>query len=97
MIFRPRFHRSYSSNNTPDSTGDALRGRPGLPGVAERILVVDTAVALRSTKLHISDPRPVRDGLIAATALIHGMPVVTRNTADFETTDAATLNPWLPR
>jgi predicted nucleic acid-binding protein len=68
-----------------------------LPAFADRILSVDTAVALRSAQLHIPDPRPVRDGLIAATALVHGMTVVTRNTADFETTGAATLNPWLAR
>lgn len=68
-----------------------------LPAFAERILAVDTAVALRSAKLHIPDPRPVRDALIAATALVHGMTVVTRNTTDFETTGAATLNPWLAR
>ncbi len=66
-----------------------------LPAFAERILAVDTAVALRGAGLHIPNPRPVRDALIAATALVHGMTVVTRNTADFEPTGAATLNPWL--
>jgi len=40
------------------------------------------------------DPRPVRDGLIAATALVHGMTVVTRNLADFDPSGVATLNPW---
>lgn len=68
-----------------------------LPAFANRILSIDVAVALRSAQLHIPDPRPVRDGLIAATALVHGMTVVTRNTADFEPTGAATLNPWLAR
>jgi predicted nucleic acid-binding protein len=67
-----------------------------LPAFDNRILAVDVAVALRSAQLHIPDPRPVRDGMIAATALVHGMTVVTRNTADFEPTGAATLNPWLP-
>src|SRR5689334_19513239 len=46
---------------------------------AERILPVDTAVARRGAELHVPDPRPVRDSLIAATALVHQMPVVTRN------------------
>ncbi|MDO8789844.1 MAG: type II toxin-antitoxin system VapC family toxin [Sulfuritalea sp.] len=68
-----------------------------LPAFDNRILSVDVAVALRSAQLHIPDPCPVRDGLIAATALVHGMTVVTRNTADFEPTGAATLNPWLAR
>jgi len=59
-----------------------------------RVLPVDTAVARRSAALHVPDPRPIRDGLIAATALIHGMTVVTRNVADFEPTGVPLLNPW---
>lgn len=66
-----------------------------LPAFTGRILVVDIAVAQRSARLHVPDPRPVRDGLIAATALVHGMTVVTRNVADFEPTGAPTLNPWI--
>lgn len=66
-----------------------------LPAFKGRILTVDTAVALRSARLHVPDPRPVRDGLIAATALVHGMTVVTRNVSDFESTGAAILNPWI--
>jgi toxin FitB len=65
-----------------------------LPAFADRILPVDTAVALRNARLHVPDPRPVRDGLIAATALVHGMQVVTRNTADFGPTGVDTINPW---
>jgi toxin FitB len=60
----------------------------------DRILPVDAAVARRGARLHVPDPRPLRDGLIAATALVHGMMVVTRNVADFEPTGVATLNPW---
>lgn len=66
-----------------------------LPAFADRILSVDTTVVVRSARLHVPDPRPVRDGLIAATALVHGMTVVTRNTADFESTGAMILNPWM--
>ena len=65
-----------------------------LPAFAGRILPVDTAVAQRSAKLHVPDPRPVRDGLIGATALVHGMTVVTRNVADFEPFGVLLLNPW---
>ena len=68
-----------------------------LPAFAERILPVDTAVALRSARLHIPEPRPVRDALIAATALVHGMSVVTRNVPDFEPTGAVVINPWQAR
>jgi predicted nucleic acid-binding protein len=67
-----------------------------LPAFAGRILPVDTTVALKSARLHVPDPRPVRDGLIAATALAHGLTVVTRNVADFTSTGVATLNPWNP-
>ena len=65
-----------------------------LPAFAGRILPVDTAVALRSAALHAPEPRPVRGALIAATALVHGMTVVTRNVADFENMGVACLNPW---
>jgi toxin FitB len=65
-----------------------------LPAFAGRVLAVDLAVARHSAELHVPDPRPVRDGLIAATALVHGMTVVTRNTADFEPTGVVTLDPW---
>ncbi|HMF78396.1 MAG TPA: type II toxin-antitoxin system VapC family toxin [Bryobacteraceae bacterium] len=65
-----------------------------LPAFSGRILAVDTAVAQRSARLHVPDPRPVRDGLIAGTALVHGMTVVTRNVADFEPTGVPILNPW---
>ena len=59
-----------------------------------RILAVDSTVALRCARLHIPDPRSERDALIAATALVHGMTVVTRNVEDFEATGVTLLNPW---
>jgi toxin FitB len=65
-----------------------------LPAFTGRILAVDTAVALRSALLQVPNPHLVRDGLIAATALVHGMTVVTRNVADFEPTGVPTINPW---
>lgn len=67
-----------------------------LPAFVERILPVDTAVALRSAMLHIPEPRPVCDALIAATALVHGLSVVTRNVSDFEPTGVLVINPWQP-
>jgi len=66
-----------------------------LPTFAERILVVDTPVALRGAALQVPNPRSYRDALIAATALVHGMTVVTRNVKDFKDTGVALLNPWL--
>ncbi|CDH05389.1 Putative plasmid stability protein StbB (PIN domain) [Xenorhabdus bovienii str. oregonense] len=65
-----------------------------LPEFAERTLPVDTAVAQRCARLHVPDRSSERDALIAATALVHGMTVVTRNVADFQPTGVTILNPW---
>ena len=65
-----------------------------LPEFSRRILPIDTSIVLRSAGFHVPNPHPVRDGLIAATALIHGMTVVTRNVVHFEATGAAVINPW---
>ncbi|MGB6539072.1 MAG: type II toxin-antitoxin system VapC family toxin [Xanthobacteraceae bacterium] len=59
-----------------------------------RVLPIDTAVARRCARLHVPDRRADRDALIAATAMVHGLTVVTRNVADFEPTGVALLNPW---
>ena len=66
-----------------------------LPAFASRILPVDMIVAQRSARLHVPNPHPIRDGLIAATAMVHGMTVVTRNGDDFEPTGVQILNPWM--
>jgi predicted nucleic acid-binding protein len=65
-----------------------------LPEFSGRTLPVDTAVAQRCARLHVPDKRGERDALIAATALVHGMTVVTRNVADFMNTGVAIVNPW---
>ncbi|CDF94015.1 MULTISPECIES: type II toxin-antitoxin system VapC family toxin [unclassified Pseudomonas] len=66
-----------------------------LPAFAGRILAVDRAVALRCARLHVPDRSNECDALIAATALIHGLTVVTRNVADFEGSGVTLLNPWV--
>ncbi len=66
-----------------------------LTRLATRILTIDVAIARRCASLHVPDPRPERDALIAATALTHRLTVVTRNTVDFEPMGVALLNPWL--
>ena len=65
-----------------------------LPEFSGRVLPVDTEVARRCARLHVPDPRAQRDALIAATALVHGMTMVTRNLADFEPTGVKLVNPW---
>lgn len=65
-----------------------------LPAFSERILPLDIAVAQRCAKLHVPDRKTDRDAIIAATALVHGMIVVTRNIKDFAQIKVETLNPW---
>jgi toxin FitB len=82
------------------SQGAALRSwldLQVLPAFSGRILAVDTVVALRCARLHAPDPRSDRDALIAATALVHGLIIVTRNVADFAPTGVPILNPWIAR
>jgi predicted nucleic acid-binding protein len=67
-----------------------------LPNFAGRILPIDLAVVRQCARLQVPKPRPVLDALIAATALVHGMTIATRNTKDFEATGARIVNPWLP-
>jgi predicted nucleic acid-binding protein len=61
---------------------------------SRQILPIDGPIARRSAALHVPDPRPERDALIAATALTHRLTVVTRNVSDFEPMGVALLNPW---
>lgn len=65
-----------------------------LPAFSDRILPVDTAVARRCASLHVPDPCSDRDALIAATALVHGMTLATRNVDDFKPTGVEVLDPW---
>lgn len=65
-----------------------------LPAFAGRVLAIDIAVARRCAQLHVPDPKSERDAFIAATALVHGMTVVTRNVGDFRSIDVALLDPW---
>jgi predicted nucleic acid-binding protein len=65
-----------------------------LPSFAGRVLPIDTDVARRCARLHVPNPQGERDALIAATALVHGMSVVTRNVSDFASTGVRIINPW---
>lgn len=65
-----------------------------LPAFDGRVLPIDTRVALACAALHVPDPRAERDALIAATAQVHAMTVVTRNVSDFAGTGVDVFNPW---
>jgi toxin FitB len=65
-----------------------------LPEFSGRTLPINTAVAQRCAQLHVPDMRGERDAFIAATALVHGMTMVTRNVTDFEPTGVTLINPW---
>lgn len=65
-----------------------------LPVFSERIFDIDVVIARCCAKLYIPDPCSDRDAMIAATALVHGMTVVTRNVDDFRSTGVDILNPW---
>ena len=63
----------------------------------QHILPVDSTVARRAAALHVPDPAPIADALIAATALTHRMVLVTRNAGDFRRFEGLTIiNPWDP-
>jgi len=63
-------------------------------GFAPHILPVDLPVALKCGELHVPDRRPFRDALLAATALVHRLTVVTGNVNDFAPMGVAFINPW---
>jgi len=67
-----------------------------LPAFADRVLPIETAVARSCARMHVPDPRSDRDALIAATALVHGLTVVTRNVSNFAPLGVPTLDPWDP-
>ena len=65
-----------------------------LPAFSDRIIAVDTTIARCCAKLHVPDPQSDRDALIAATAIVHDMIVVTRNVNDFISSGVSIINPW---
>ena len=77
--------------------GERLRSWMDLhvqPEFLKRTLPVDSALALTCGRLHVPDPRAERDALIAATAIVHGLAVVTGNPTDFQATGVALIDPW---
>ncbi|MCV7194326.1 type II toxin-antitoxin system VapC family toxin [Mycolicibacterium brumae] len=65
------------------------------PMFDRRLLPVDEPTAVTAARLHIPDPLPEMDALIAATAIAHDLVLVTRNVGDFHRTGVRLLNPWV--
>ena len=65
-----------------------------MPAFSGRILPVDDRIASLAASLHVPDPAPFADSLIAATAIVHGYSVVTRNARDFQFPGVFVINPW---
>ena len=66
-------------------------------GYGKRILPITEAIAVEWGRLAALRPRGDADGLIAATAIVHNLVLVTRNVADFSDTPVTLINPWEPR
>ena len=64
------------------------------PNFGGAILPVTSDVLRRCAPLHVPDPRPMLYSLLAATALAHGLTMVTRNVRHFSFPGLAVLNPW---
>lgn len=85
--------KARSDEGQARSIGLWLHGNV-IPTFGARILPVTMPVALKCAELHVPDRKPERDALIAATAIVHGLTVVTRNVKDFAPTGVPTFNPW---
>lgn len=91
-------HGVLLAERSDPAKGEVLRGwldSSVVPAFSDRIVPVDASVATRAAALHVPDPTPFRDALIGATALVHGMIMVTRNVHDFERfARLGVVNPW---
>lgn len=65
-----------------------------LPNFKQQVLSFDLTTAIICSELHIPDPRPERDTMIASTALQHNLILVTRNVKDFNIPNLSILNPF---
>ena len=70
--------------------------RQVVPEFADRTIPIDADVARRAATLHVPDPMPADDAYVAATALVHELVLVTRNTGDFARSGVTIVDPWDP-
>lgn len=83
---RPRDPRQAESL---DGWLDSLRN-----WYADRLLAVTAEIAEEWGRLNVNRTYPVIDGLMAATAMVHHLVVVTRNEKDYDTSRVRVLNPF---
>ncbi|CDZ46374.1 type II toxin-antitoxin system VapC family toxin [Neorhizobium galegae] len=95
-IMEVQFGIQQESKKDPEFAANLARWLQShlLVDFSDRILPFDKAIALRTGTLPTPDKRPSPDAMIAATALHHGLTVVTRNISDFEPLGVPCLNPW---
>ena len=95
-VMEVQFGIQQESKKDPDFAANLARWLQSilLVDFSDRILPFDTTIALRTGTLPTPNKRPSPDAMIAATALHHGLTVVTRNISDFEPLGVPCLNPW---
>lgn len=95
-IMEIRFGIQREQTRDPEFAAELMRwlDKVVLAEFDGRILAFDVAVATRAGELRTADRRPSADAMIAATALVHELDVVTRNIAHFETLGVACIDPW---
>ena len=64
--------------------------------LGDRVLPIDETIADTWARLNVPEPLPLIDGLLAATAKVYGLTLVTRNIADISRTGVSLLNPLSP-
>jgi predicted nucleic acid-binding protein len=88
---------AHKKASDPETAGQLSIWVDGLEySFADRVLTIDAQIARVWGELSAERPRPVIDTLLAATALVHGLTLVTRNTNDVAGIGIDVINPWKP-
>ncbi len=89
---------AFKQESDPDAAKKLGSWVDGLEfSFSDRVLGIDAATARLWGEWSARRPRPVIDTLLAATAVVHGLTFVTRNTKDVRDINVKLLNPWKKR